>query len=77
MRHVITVIGGQKMLLQGIPELRLLILVRGCSLSSRLMAYAGRWGGGDVVMTSEFGELVLGPTRYLLLRDGRLELREY
>jgi hypothetical protein len=136
MRHVITVIGGQRMLLQGVPGLRLrdgeefrgvtwyackrqddpvdllddarslvsrllrapmlayrfylfvhntklwsgrrpLILIRGCSLSSRLMAYAGRWGGGDVVMTSEFGEPVLGPTRYLLLPDGRLELREY
>ncbi len=39
MRHLITVIGGQRMLLQG--------------------------------------ELVLDPTRYLLLPDGRLELKEY
>ena len=56
---------------------RPLILIRGRSLSSRLMAYAGRWGGGDVVMTTEFGEPVLGPTRYILLPNGRLELREY
>ena len=54
---------------------RPLILVRGRSLSSRVAAYAGRWGGGDVVMPSESGKFLLGPTRYLLLPDGSLELR--
>jgi len=54
---------------------RPLILVRGRSLSSRLAAYAGRWGGGDVVMSPRPGERLLGPTRYLLLPDGSLELR--
>ena len=55
---------------------RPLILIRGRSLSSRIAAYAGRWGGGDVVMPSESGRSLLAPTRYLLLPDGRLELRE-
>ena len=55
---------------------RPLILVRGRSLSSRIAAYAGSWGGGDVVMPSESGESLLGPTRYLLLPDGHLELRQ-
>jgi len=134
MRHLITVIGSQKMLRQGMPELRLddgdglreitwyackqqddpvdllddarsmilrllrapllayrfylivcntklwsgrrpLILVRGRILSSRLAAYAGQLGGGDVVMPSESGVPVLGPTRYILRPDGSLELR--
>lgn len=55
---------------------RPLILIRGRSLSSRIAAYTGRWGGGDVVMPSESGESLLGPTRYLLLPDGSLELRK-
>lgn len=54
---------------------RPLIIVRGRSISSRVAAYAGRWGGGDVVMPSESAEPMLGPTRYLLLPDGSLELR--
>ena len=54
---------------------RPLVLVRGRSLASRVAAYAGSWGGGDVVMPSESGKSLLGPTRYLLLPDGRLELR--
>ena len=54
---------------------RPLILIRGRSLSSRIAAYAGRWGGGDVVMPSESGKSLLGPTRYILLPDGSLELR--
>ena len=53
---------------------RPLILIRGRSLSSRIAAYAGRWGGGDVVMPVEFGKPLLGPTRYVLLPDGKLEL---
>jgi hypothetical protein len=55
---------------------RPLILIRGRSLSSRVAAYAGRWGGGDVVMPQESGKSLLGPTRYLLLPDGSLELRQ-
>jgi len=54
---------------------RPLVLVRGRSLSSRVAAYAGSWGGGDVVMPSRSGETLLGPTRFLLLPDGSLELR--
>ena len=54
---------------------RPLILIRGRSLSSRIAAYAGRWGGGDVVMLQESGRSLLGPARYLLLPDGSLELR--
>ena len=54
---------------------RPLVLVRGRSFTSRLAAYAGRWGGGDIVMPSEHGQALLGPTRYLLLPDGSLELR--
>ena len=54
---------------------RPLVLVRGRSLSSRVAAYAGSWGGGDVVMLSRSGEALLGPTRFLLLPDGSLELR--
>jgi len=54
---------------------RPLILIRGRSLSSRIAAYAGRWGGGDVVMPPESGKSLLGPTRYILLPDGSLELR--
>lgn len=54
---------------------RPLIFVWDRSLSSRMAAYAGRWGGGDVVMPSRFGEALLGPTRFLLLPDGSLELR--
>src|SRR5210317_1380370 len=55
---------------------RPLILIRGRSLSSRIAAYAGQWGGGDVVMPSESDKSLLGPTRYLLLPDGHLELRQ-
>lgn len=54
---------------------RPLILVADRRLSSRVAAYAGRWGGGDVVMPSETRKALLGPTRYLLLPDGSLELR--
>lgn len=54
---------------------RPLVIVRGRSLASRVAAYASRWGGGDVVMPVGPEVKVLGPTRYLLLEDGRLELR--
>ena len=53
---------------------RPLVLVRGRSLLSRVAAYAGSWGGGDVVMPQVLDKPVLGPTRYLLLPDGTLEL---
>ena len=55
---------------------RPLVLVRGRTLSSRVAAFAGRWGGGDVVMPATPGIAPLGATRYLLLEDGSLELRD-
>ena len=55
---------------------RPLILVRGRSLSSRVAAYAGTWGGGDVVKADTTDAAPLGPTRYLLTADGRLALRD-
>ena len=54
---------------------RPLILIRGRSLFSRIAAYAGSWGGGDVAMPAVSDKLLLAPTRYLLLPDGSLELR--
>mgnify|MGYP001821565406 FL=1 len=54
---------------------RPLILIRGRGFVSRLAAHAGTWGGGDVVMLCRNSEAPLGPTRYLLRPDGKLELR--
>lgn len=54
---------------------RPLILVRGRTLSARVAAYAGRWGGGDVVKVDFADQPPLGPTRYILLPDGSLDLR--
>jgi hypothetical protein len=54
---------------------RPLVLVRGRGFTSRLAAYAGRFGGGDIVMPSSEDTAALGPARYLLLEDGSLELR--
>ena len=54
---------------------RPLILIRGRSFSSRLAAYAGSWGGGDVVKADQSEAAPLGPTRFLLRADGSLELR--
>ena len=53
---------------------RPLVLVRGRSLASRVAAYAGSWGGGDIVKADLKDEPALGPTRYVLKPDGRLEL---
>ena len=53
---------------------RPLVLLRGRSLASRVAAYAGTWGGGDVVKAGAPDEPALGPTRYVLQPDGRLEL---
>ena len=53
---------------------RPLVLVRGRSLASRVAAYAGSWGGGDIVKADVSNEPALGPTRYVLKPDGRLEL---
>ena len=53
---------------------RPLVLVRGRSLSSRIAAYAGSWGGGDIVKADESDEPALGPTRYVLQPDGKLKL---
>ena len=55
---------------------RPLVLIRGRSLSSRIAAYAGNWGGGDIVKADAPDEPALGPTRYILLPDGKLELRD-
>jgi hypothetical protein len=54
---------------------RPLLLVRGRSLPSRIAAYAGTWGGGDVVEPEVAGEPPLGPTRFLLEPDGKLKIR--
>lgn len=54
---------------------RPLVLVRGRGLASRVAAYAGTWGGGDVVKADLSPEKPLGPTRFLLDVDGRLKLR--
>lgn len=53
---------------------RPLILVRGRSLSSRVAAYSGNWGGGDVVKADQTDVPPLGPTRFLLAQDGSLQL---
>ena len=54
---------------------RPLLLIRGRGLSSRVAAYAGTWGGGDVV-AADLGDAVpLGPTRYILRPDGKLIMR--
>ena len=54
---------------------RPLILLRGRGLSSRIAAYAGSWGGGDVVKVDRDDEPALGPTRFLLDDDGNLKMR--
>ena len=53
---------------------RPLILVRGRSLSSRVAAYAGTWGGGDVVKADANDAAPLGPTRFLADSEGNLKL---
>ena len=53
---------------------RPLILVRGRSLASRVAAYAGKWGGGDVVKADLKDVPPLGPTRFTLDSEGRLKL---
>lgn len=55
---------------------RPLIIVPGRGLSSRLAAYAGNWGGGDVVEADPSNSKPHGPTRFVLAADGRLKLRE-
>lgn len=55
---------------------RPLILVRGRRLSSRVAAYAGAWGGGDVVKADLSDAVPLGPTRFVLAADGSLKLKE-
>ena len=54
---------------------RPLILVRGRGPSSRLAAYAGSWGGGDVVMADLGNAAPLRPTRFVLAADGSLKLK--
>jgi hypothetical protein len=55
---------------------RPLILLRGRSFTSRVAAYAGHWGGGDVVMPIGPGSTPLGVTRFELDTQGKLQLRE-
>ena len=51
------------------------ILIRGRSFSSRLAAYAGSWGGGDVVQADAPDVVPLRPVRFLLDEDGSLKMR--
>ena len=51
---------------------RPLVLVRGRSLASRVAAYAGSWGGGDVVKADLNDHPPLGPTRFVLDAEGKL-----
>ena len=53
---------------------RPLILIPGRDLASRVAAYAGTWGGGDVVMADQAEVPPLPPTRFLLEPDGKLKL---
>ena len=55
---------------------RPLVFVRGRGLSSRVAAYAGSWGGGDVVKADRTEAAPLGPTRFVISADGKLELCE-
>jgi hypothetical protein len=55
---------------------RPLVLLRDRALSSRIAAYAGSWGGGDIIKAGQLDEPPLGPTRYILQPDGKLELRD-
>jgi len=55
---------------------RPLILIRGRGFASRLAAYAGTWGGGDVVKADLTDEAPLGPTRFLLDEEGNLRFLE-
>jgi hypothetical protein len=54
---------------------RPLILVQDRKLASRVAAYAGTWGGGDVVSPNASATTPLGPTRFLLDENGNLKLR--
>ena len=53
---------------------RPLVLVRDRGWSSRVAAYSGTWGGGDVVKVEQGSAPPLGPTRFILDEDGNLTL---
>lgn len=53
---------------------RPLILIRERSLANRVAAYAGSWGGGDVVKADLGNVRPFGPIRYVLEDDGSLSL---
>lgn len=53
---------------------RPLLLIRDRRLTSRITAYAGTWGGGDVVKADLKEMAALGPVRFVLAADGRLTL---
>ena len=55
---------------------RPLVLIRGRSFSSRVAAFAGNWGGGDVVKADLSDEQPLRQTRFVLAEDGSLKLYE-
>jgi hypothetical protein len=55
---------------------RPLVLIRGRSLSSRVAAFAARWGGGDIVKADLSDEPPLSRTRFVLAEDGSLKLYE-
>lgn len=55
---------------------RPLIVVRDRGFASRVAAYAGKWGGGDVAMPAVPDQAPLGPTRYVFDADGNLRLRD-
>ena len=50
------------------------VIIRDRGLSSRVAAFAGSWGGGDVVKVENSDSPPLGPTRFLLDADGNLKL---
>ena len=50
------------------------VIIRDRGLASRVAAYAGSWGGGDVVKVEHSDSPPLGPTRFLLDADGNLKL---
>lgn len=51
------------------------VIIRDRGVASRIAAYAGSWGGGDVVKANLGDAPPLGPTRFLLDTDGSLKMR--
>lgn len=53
---------------------RPLLIICGRDFASRIAAYAGTWGGGDVVWADGEDKRPPGPARFVLQDDGRLRL---